>query len=253
MSRVLNLILTHQRRPEVERLLRWWSHCSPPENILLAYGGTREEFEKLPEVPRLFIPDPRLRVKELARGKQSYGGVLRAAADWLAAPANAGFTHVYFIEFDHLPLVRDLTARLLQRLADERADVLAHHLYRVDGTSFEFYLYHIADPAFQSFWRRISVRQDKDVVLQMLGTGSFWTREAFLAMATHPEEISAYLEIYIPTLAHHLGYRVRDFADQNTCSRANPVPGITSIEIARARGGWTMHPMKTITGEFDAP
>jgi hypothetical protein len=251
MNRVLNLILTHQKSVDVERLLKWWSHCSPRENILIAYGGTEEEFNKLSWEQKIFIADPRLRVKDLARGKQSYNSVLRAAADWLKQPANQNFTHVYFAEFDHLPLVPDLAKRLLQRLATERADVLAHHLHRVDGSSFEFYLYHLADPAFMAYWHRISVRTDKEAVFQMLGTGTFWTRQAFLAVANQPEEISAYLEIYIPTLAHHLGYRVRDFADQNTCSRANPIPRITSVEIARNKGGWTTHPMKAIPENYE--
>lgn len=251
MSRVLNLILTHQHAPDVERLLAWWSHCSPLENILLAYGGTEDEFKKIADVSRIFIANPRLRVKDLARGKQSYGDVLRAAADWLGKQSNQNFTHIYFAEYDHLPLVPDLSKRLLQRMDEERADVLAHHLYRVDGSSFEFYLYHMADPAFPAFWQRTGVRADKEVVLQMLGTGSFWTREAFLAVATQPEEISAYLEIYVPTLAHHLGFRVRDFREQNLCAHANPIPPDITAEMAQSKDCWTVHPIKKIPDRFD--
>lgn len=247
MSRVLNIILTHQSRPDVERLLAWWSRCSAPENILLAYGGTEEEFKKLPDVPGVFITDSRLRLKDLQRDKQSYGGIWRAAANWLAEKSNSGWTHVYFAEYDHLPLIPDLSDRLLQRMEEERADVLAHQLSRVDGSSFDAYLFHSADPAFAAFWRKISVRLDKEVVLEMLGTGSFWTREAFLAVATQPEEISAYLEIYLPTLAHHLGFRVRDFRDQNQCVHANPIPNL-SVEMAQAKGCWTVHPVKKIPG-----
>lgn len=248
MSCVLNIILTHQSRPDVERLLAWWSRCSAPENILLAYGGTQEEFKKLPDVPCVFITDPRLRVKDLQREKQGYGGIWRAAASRLAEKTNPGWTHIYFAEYDHLPLIADLSDRLLQRMAEERADVLVHHLLRVDDSSFEGYLYHCADPAFAAFWRKISVREDKKVVLQMLGTGSFWTREAFMAVAAQPEEISAYMELYLPTLAHHMGYRVRDFNDQNRCSGSSRMPGISSVEAALAKGCWTIHPLKKMPG-----
>ena len=253
MNRVLNVILTHQSRSDVERLLAWWSHCSAPGNILLAYGGTEEEFKKLPDIPRIFVADPRLRVKgDLARGKQSYGGVWRAVANRLAGEPNPDWTHIYFAEYDHLPLVSDLSERLLRRMEEERADVLAHRLLRVDGSSFEICLNHIGDPAFAAFWRRISVRANKDVVLYMLGTGSFWTCEAFLAVASQPEQISAFLEIYLPTLAHHLGFRVRDFNDQNLCCRANPIPEISSAAAARARGCWTMHPLKKIPDSLNS-
>jgi hypothetical protein len=243
MSRVLNLILSHQTRGEVEWLLKWWSHCSPLENILLAYGGARENFNSLPDVQRVFIDDPRLRVAHKQRDKQSYGGVWRAAAAWLAQHPQADFTHVYFAECDQLPLIPDLANRLIGRLTQEGADVLGHGVHRIDGTSNSYYLYHIHDPCFEAFWRRISVRSDKQVVFWMMGTGSFWTRRAFLAVASQHEEIKAYVEVYLPTLAHHLGFRVRDFRDQHGCVSGDPLRGL-SVESARRKGCWTMHPIK---------
>jgi hypothetical protein len=78
----------------------------------------------------------------------------------------------------------------------------------------------------------------------MLGTGSFWTRDAFLAVARQEETVPVYLEIYLPTVAHHLGFRIRDFADQ---SRFVLGEGDLAAEIPRARaeGAWTLHPVKT--------
>jgi hypothetical protein len=243
MSRILNLILSHQPKAEVEKVLSWWSNFAPPENILLAYGGREEEFNKLPGVSRVFVNDPRLRLQH-GRGKQSWAGVLYAAARWLEANGSRSFTHMYIAEFDHLPLVDDLAARLLGRLEREQADVLGHGLRRVDGTSQVHYLYHLSDPKFSSFWRHISVRSDKQVVLHMLITGSFWSRQAFMKVALQPQEISAYVEIYVATLAHHLGFRVRDFRDQNRCVSTAPLPEL-SIESARRQGCWTVHPIKT--------
>lgn len=243
MSRVLNLILSHQPRAQLEQLLAWWSSFTSLENILVAYGGTREEFEKLADIPRVFVSDPRLRM-EKTRGRQSYGGVWRRIAQWLAEGHNDSFTHVYFAEFDHLPVVPDLAGRLVDRLEQEQADVLGHGLRRVDGTSNVLYLYHLSDPEFMKFWRRISVRPDKQIVLHMLATGSFWTRKAFTHVAAQREEIPVYLEIYLPTLAHHLGFRVKDFREQNKCAFTYPVAAL-SVERARQEGCWTIHPIKT--------
>ena len=47
MSRVLNVILSHQSKAEVQRLVDWWSSYVPIENVLLAYGGSEEEFNRL--------------------------------------------------------------------------------------------------------------------------------------------------------------------------------------------------------------
>jgi hypothetical protein len=243
MSRVLNVILSHQHRVELERLLAWWSSCAPVENLLVAYGGTEGEFKKLPDVSRVFVSDPQLRVDKV-REKQSYAGVWRAAAQWLAERPGESFTHVYFAEFDHLPVVPDLAVKLVERLEQEQADVMGHGLRRIDGTSNVHYLYHLSNPAFMKFWRRISVRSDKQTVLGMLATGSFWTRKAFMDVAAQKEEILAYLEIYLPTLAHHLGFRVREFRDQNKCVFPILVPGL-SVERARQQGCWTVHPIKT--------
>ena len=245
MSRVLNVILAHQPAPQVEKLLRWWSVCSKAEDILIAYGGTLENFKSLPDIPRFYVDDPRLRVRDLQRDRQSYGGIWRGTAACLASPLYRDHTHIYFAEYDHLPLIPDLAAKLVERLQSEKADVLAHHLRQVDGTNSFFYLYHISDPGFNSFWERISVRADKRTVLQMHGSASFWTREAFLNVAAQPEEIEVYTELYLPTVAHHLGFRVRDFGEQNDCVQHAPSRDL-SVEIARQKGSWTVHPVKSI-------
>jgi hypothetical protein len=243
VSRVLNVILSHQPRVELERLLEWWSAYAAVEDLLVTYGGTEDEFNRLPDVSRVFVSDPQLRVDKV-REKQSYAGVWRAASRWLAERGNESFSHVYFAEFDHLPLVSDLGVRLVERLEKDEADVLGHRLRRIDGTSNVHYLYHLEDPGFMNFWRRISVRSNKETVLGMLSTGSFWTRKAFMEVAAQEQEILVYLEIYLPTLAHHLGFRVRRFHDHGRCVFPGLVKGL-SVDSARRHGCWTVHPIKT--------
>jgi len=243
VSRVLNVILSHQPRVELERLLEWWSAYAAVQDLLVTYGGTEDEFKRLPDVSRIFVSDPQLRVDKV-REKQSYTGVWRAASRWLAERGNESFSHVYFAEFDHLPLVSDLGVKLVERLEKDEADVLGHRLRRIDGTSNVHYLYHLGDPRFMNFWRRISVRSNKETVLGMLSTGSFWTRKAFMEVAAQEQEILVYLEIYLPTLAHHLGFRVRRFHDHGRCVFPGLVKGL-SVDSARQHGCWTVHPIKT--------
>ena len=155
---------------------------------------------------------------------------------------------MHFAEYDHVPLVNDLNQRQQQRLEAEAADVLGFHLHRIDGTSSAHFLYHADNPAFPSYWNKITRRPDPRVVLSMFGTGNFWTREAFCTVAAMEEPFPIYMEIYLPTLAHHLGFRVRDISEQNKFVRALPNE-IISIEEARKEGAWTLHPVKRLWSE----
>ncbi len=127
----------------------------------------------------------------------------------------------------------------------EKADVLAFRLQRIDGTNHPHTLYHEREERFFAFWTSISRRADPTVVLSMFGSGSFWTRQSFLDVAKRSEPFPMYLEIYLPTLAHHLGYRLRNFGEQaafihNLGERAR------EIDAARAKGAWSIHPVKTL-------
>jgi hypothetical protein len=78
----------------------------------------------------------------------------------------------------------------------------------------------------------------------MLGTGSFWCREAFDAVANVRETTPIYLELFIPTVAHHLGFRLREVIEHNQFVLSRPTKGVT-IEAARRAEAWTFHPHKT--------
>jgi hypothetical protein len=56
-----------------------------------------------------------------------------------------------------------------------------------------------------------------------------------------------YLEIWLPTLAHHLGFRVRDLPDQNPFVR-NLGDMTGSMEAARRAGAWAVHRVKSLEG-----
>jgi hypothetical protein len=243
MNSVLNLVLSHQPPAAVAKMLGYWSECVAEESILLAYGGSKEEFDSIPHQQKVFVDDPGLRTSDHQRECQSYTAVFQAGAKFLQTRPE--FRYVHFAEFDHLPLARDLNERQIERLGTEGADVLGFHLHRVDGTSNPHFLYHVAHDDFASHWFQISHRPEPEVVLSMFGSGSFWTREAFCAVAVTEEPFPIYLELYLPTLAHHLGFRVRNFTKQNRFVRITK-DETESIEQARAEGAWTLHPVKKL-------
>lgn len=238
MNSVLNLILTHQPAQAVARMIDFWSDYVPKNSVLIAYGGPPAEFQAITHPEKVFIDDPRLRTRDHQRELQSYTAIFNAAGDYLRSRAEFEFVH--FVEFDHIPLVPDLNQKQVDRLNAEDADILGFHLYRVDRTSNPHFLYHAGQEKFRSFWRQISCRADRDVILSMFGSGSFWRRAAFSDVASRPEPFPIYLEIYLPTLAHHLGYRLRGFGDQNRFVRVFDRE-IRNIDKSNA---WTLHPVK---------
>jgi len=62
-------------------------------------------------------------------------------------------------------------------------------------------------------------------------------------VAASTEPFRVYLEIYLPTLAHHLGFRVRDVPEQGRFVTVTPERGAILDEL-RAAGAWAAHPVK---------
>jgi hypothetical protein len=241
MSERLTIILTHQPEPLVEAMVQWWQQHAPGPDILIAYGGPRERFERLNVPHKVYVDDSRLRTRDHQRERQSFAGVFIAANEWLAQ--HPEYRLIHLTEFDCIPLCADVFGRLEARLAEENADVLGCRLERVDGTNHPHYLYHKADPEFETSLRELSIRRDPHVVLAMLGCVSFWKREAFTAVAEAEEASPLYLEIALPTLAHHLGFRVRNLRDQSPY--VQPVGDLAEqLDALRARGAWMAHPVK---------
>ncbi len=239
---VLNVIVSHQSADKVERLLAWWRRLIPSASILLLHSGSEREFERVSHPWKIRLDDPRLATSDHQRERQSYTGLIREASRFLL---DHDFRYIYLSEYDHLPLVPDLNEKQIERLAAEKADFLAFRLLRVDGTSHPHFLYHRYDSRFPDFWRTLTVRDEPGVVLSMFGTGSFWTREAFLAVAEREEPFPIYLEIYLPTLAHHLGFRARGYGEQDQFVH-NLGERSHLIADARRRGAWTLHPVKEL-------
>jgi hypothetical protein len=173
---------------------------------------------------------------------------MREAARWLE---QRDYDYVCFVEQDHIPLISNWADRLLERRERERADVLFHCLCRVDGTTSPHYKYHLSDPAFATAWESLSRRDEKGTILNCIGTGSFWRRDAFIDVGNASLPTPVYLEMSMPTTAHHLGYRVRDFEEQNPFIAYGGAESPDELLAAQKRGGWSAHKVKDI-GIFEA-
>jgi hypothetical protein len=241
MNDTVTILLSHQPPEQIERMLAYWSLRVTGTDLVLMYGGPPDSFRRIQWPDKCFIDAPRLRTRDHQRERQSYAAIFQAASRLIRSRP---YATVWFVEFDHIPVDDAVVRRLRERLSAESADVLGFHLRRVDRTNSPHYLNHASDTAFFGFLERLSVRVHKDVVLSMFGSGSFWAREAFDATAAVTEPFPIYLELYLPTVAHHLGFRLRDLADQNRFVRPLPEPQLT-VADARRHGALTVHPLKS--------
>ena len=223
-------------------MLEWWRDFSAPEDVLLACGGSEADFRGVVHAQKIFVDDPRLRTRDHQRELQSYTAIFRGVSGWLR-----GRPHecVHFCEYDHVPLAVDLNRQQSGRLDSEKADVLGCRLLRVDGTSHPHYLHHTREGRFHEFWQTVSQRADRRVVMNMFITGSVWRREAFETVAAVEEPFPMYTELYLPTLAHHLGFRVRPLPDQDRF--VDNIADMTAkLGEARQACAWAIHPVKKL-------
>jgi len=238
---VATILLTHESPAAVRRMCDYWRARDPGHPVVVAYGGTPENFSKLDGGNAVYVDDPFLRTSDHPRERQSYMGVFRAV---LPVIQSLGVSHVHVAEYDEIPLIDGMNARLLETLEREKADVAGHRLLRVDDTNHPHYTFHRDDPAFHRYWRDFSCREDRDVVLSMLGCGSFWKREAFEAVAVLKPPLRVYLELMLPTAAHHLGFRVRPFGSQDRFMAPELPKTESDFEAFRREGAWRIHPVK---------
>ncbi len=243
-DRVLWVVLAHAPAEQCKKLIDFWHRSGvAPDDLLLVYGGPRDEFARLDVAHARFVPDADVRTKHHQCEKQSYQGPMREAVAWLQDQPHG---YVCFVEQDHIPLVPDWGARMIARLKHEDADMLCNGLRRVDGTDNPHYRYHLSDPKFATAWDAISQREDKNVILSAVGSGHFWKRHVFIETTATPLPTQVYLEEAIPTTAHHLGYRVRDFAEQSTFANITEHRTTSELDHAAAAGAWSLHKVKHI-------
>jgi hypothetical protein len=240
MAGTLAVLITHQKPAAVARMVRFWTGVEDC-GLFVAYGGPPGHFPEIDHEPKLFISGSRLRTRDHLRERQSYTEIVRAVS---AKICGLPYSHIWLMEYDHLPVARDAVRQIRSFAEAEGADLLGFQVKRIDNTHSPHYLSHAFDPEFHTFWNKVSRREDRSVVLSMIGTGSLWRRQVFDEVAQYEEPAPIYLEIYLPTLAHHLGYRVRDVGEQNRFVSSLPRPHF-NLEWAREQGAWTIHPLKS--------
>lgn len=238
----LNVVVTHLAAAAVDEQLAALHAIAPASRFVVVHGGRAEDAAAVSAADAVFTDDPTLR--GAPRSLQSYHEIFGLAhARWVAPDPDVDA--IYFFEFDHLVLRADFEASLRAVAAAAGAQMLGKTCVERTGTNWEHYARFRRDPALLAHLRRLSVRDDPTRMFGTLGSGMWLTREALAAYVAVEDRPPGYGELYVPTLVHHLGFRVAP-VDGGLYAHVRWDPPYTPDEVTRIRaaGATFVHPVK---------
>jgi hypothetical protein len=208
----LTVVLTHQDPDRVHETLDLLRLVTEENDVFVCHAGRREDFDRIEFGGKVYIDDPTLRGP--ARHLQSLSQVFEAV--WRTrVKDDEGIDSVYVIEYDHLILDTGYEQRLRDLAVRTGADFLGKNCVDRTATNWQHYVRFRADERLLSHLRVRSVRDDPVKLFGCLGDGMWLVRsalEAYVEAAPHPP---CYVEVYVPTLLHHLGFRVVDIDEHS--------------------------------------
>lgn len=240
-GRFIWCILTHQAAEAVERMIETWG-VHAVGDILVLYGGAEIEFEKISHPLKCMVQNAALLTKDHQRERQSYAKVFSKAAECIDL---SEYDYVYFTEFDQVPISKGLDEKLQAEMEARQVDLLCYGLKRIDKTNHPHWLNHKYDENFSNLVDSITVREGVEIILTCYGFGQCWKSEAFLSVSKISQSVPVYLELWIPTLAYHLGYKVGDIGRDHEWNL--PLAQFELRDLAECKQKpWFIHPIKTL-------
>jgi len=240
---VASVLLTHQSPEMVKHMVDYWTKVSGAAPYIV-YGGTYENFSQLDtSISADWVEDSRLVTKDHPRERQSYQKVFESALKLVESHSGEPISHVFFTEFDQIPLTLEFFKKLENLTLNEECDIWFSGLKRIDGTNHPHWLYHEYSGELKGAVEQESVRLDKSAAMTAYGFGQLWSLDAFRSVASLPRYDHIYLELFLPTLAYHLGYRLGaiDFDTEFN------IPGLhkeIDIDTLVQKGVTLIHPIK---------
>jgi hypothetical protein len=243
---VVCVLFTHLGAPETAAGVAHLRACDPDVRVVVCHGGPREAFDAVAEPAKLWIDEPGLRGAPAEL--QTYTSALVQLHERFVA-RDPDVDAVCLLEFDHVPLQRGFVTRLAGLLDETGADFLGKTAGDKTGTNWWHRVRYRDDPRLLAHLASVSVREDPARLYGCLGTGFVMRRTALEAFAAAPHLDGIYVELYLPTMVHHLGFRVEDVdrvADVYSHVRWTPPYDLDEVLELRTQGIPVVHPFKAI-------
>jgi hypothetical protein len=242
--RTLTAVLTHLDAERVDETLELLRRCVCGSELVVCHAGAREDFDRLAFDNKLYIDDPTLRGP--ARHLQSWNQIFHAVW-WTHFARDETLDALYLIEYDHVILDPSFDRRLADLATDTGADFLAKNCVDRTGTNWEHYVRFRRDERLLHHLCSVSVREDPRRLFGCLGDGMWISRRALQAYVQIPEHPPCYCETYVPTLLHHLGFKVVNIDEYSDLYRhvrwATPFSVDEAVAELR-QGAVFLHPVK---------
>lgn len=242
---MLTVLLTHLGRPQVEEQLAWLREVAPGSRFVAVHGGKRADFEGLDPEEAIFVEDPSLRGPHFDK---SLNDTLRAVHDrWVRDDESTDL--VYLVEYDHLILRPDFEDALRALVERTGAGLLAKNATPRNDTNWSHWLKVRGDERLNRWVEGITGRDDPSLRLGCLGTGMVLTRDALAAFCSLDDPPPYYVEMFVPTVIHHLGFRVVDVdavSDLYAGVRWLPEFDLDEALAAKRAGRHFVHPFKRL-------
>lgn len=242
---LLTAVLTHLPAPLVRKQIDHLRALSPASRFVACHGGSRADFAGLSESDAVFVDDASLRGPHFAKSLNDTLRTLHAAF----VRDEPDVEHVYVVEYDHLILSGDFERALTGLAAATGAGLLGKAASPRNDTNWPHYLRVRDDEALNDYIAAVSRRDDPQVRFGCLGTGLLFRRDAFDAFCTLDSPPPGYVELFVPTLVHHLGFDVVDVdavSDLYMDVRWLPEFDIAEVRAAKRAGRTFVHPFKRI-------
>ena len=242
---LLNLLWTHLDASAVDMQLEYLRRLAPRSRFVVCHGGKHDDFDGITHQDKLFIDDDTLRTDRA--WNQSAFKLLGSAHQ--AFVAGNDIEAVFLFEYNHLVLRGDFELALEQLLNLSGADFVAKTCVPKDTNNWVHAIRARHDPEFMAFLGQISVRDDPARLYGCLGTGFVIRRAALEALlAVTPPRLD-YHELYLPTVLHHLGFRLADVDElSDIYDEVAYLPAKTLPQVlqAKRRGHFFVHPFKQL-------
>jgi hypothetical protein len=242
---VLTALVTHLDAPAVRSQLAYLETLAPQARFVVCHGGSRHDFDRLDAPGALFIDDPSLRGPNR---DQSYNQVLRELYEHHVRP-DPSIELAYLVEYDHAVLRGDFDRELVELARRSPAGLFAKHASRRNGTNWAHFTRYRKDDRINGFIASISQRDDPKTRWGCLGTGMLFRREALEAFSALADAPDGYLELFIPTVIHHLGFDVANvdsFGDLYAGVRWRPPHSFDEVVAAKRAGRAFVHPFTDV-------
>ncbi|MCX6972659.1 MAG: hypothetical protein NTV93_21250 [Verrucomicrobia bacterium] len=242
---MVHSILTHHPAEVADAMLHFLNALGGETKFCLAYGGTREEFDKILYPEKFFLESPNLRgsIEE-----QNFSCWLKATVEW-ARQKDLDPKVAHFTENDHIPLRGDYWVKLEEVLSRSGKDFLGKWCMDRTNTNEAFYHQYREDPVLLKLLEAISIHQNKTTIWGALADGMLFRWEALEALCRVELEIPCFTEILIPSSLHHLGFSPGDFDSYSKIFawvRHRPEFLLSDVPFLLSQGAACCHPFKSI-------